>query len=365
MHTAERYAHELAVHRLGDAHGDAGLAGARRADKADKATLDIRAELLDGKVFYDAILDLLKAEVLIVEELSGFFKVDGLRGLLAPRQLKAGIEIAAQDCRLGRAEGLLHQTRQLLIELLLDLVGRGKRADFPAVFADIVRLPVLAELRLNYLHLLAEIVLALVLVHLLLRCVGQFPLKLKNVQLAAQELAEPDEPSAGVQLFEQALLFVIIQIHIVRYVICDAARLVDREHTYELLGHGFGILGQIVVIHREAAADKRNNAILADALRLVAGGHQDGVVHRRYTPCRSVPYAPPAHDKAPPPSRGGCCSAAGGSAALRGRRRRRNTYLFLPERLPRHFSAPREKYLCSRSRTFPARGAKAHARRQR
>ena len=155
MHTAERYAHELAVHRLGDAHGDAGLAGARRADKADKATLDIRAELLDGKVFYDAILDLLKAEVLIVEELSGFFKVDGLRGLLAPRQLKAGIEIAAQDCRLGRAEGLLHQARQLLIELLLDLVGRGKRADFPAVFADIVRLPVLAELRLNYLHLLA------------------------------------------------------------------------------------------------------------------------------------------------------------------------------------------------------------------
>ena len=54
-----------------------------------------------------------------------------------------------------------------------------------------------------------------------------------------------------------------------RYVICDAARLVDREHTYELLGHGFGILGQIVVIHREAAADKRNNAILADALLLV------------------------------------------------------------------------------------------------
>ena len=61
-------------------------------------------------------------------------------------------------------------------------------------------------------------------------------------------------------------------------------------------------------MHREAAADKRNNAILADALLLARAEAS----HRRYTPCRSVPYAPPAHDESPSPSRGGCCSAAGG-----------------------------------------------------
>ena len=42
MDAAQRDAHQLAVGGPGDAHGDAGLAGARRAYKADEAALDLR-----------------------------------------------------------------------------------------------------------------------------------------------------------------------------------------------------------------------------------------------------------------------------------------------------------------------------------
>ena len=58
-----------------------------------------------------------------------------------------------------------------------------------AVFVQLLRPVVLAELALYHLELLAQVVLALVAVHLLLRALGDVPLYAEQRELAGHELA--------------------------------------------------------------------------------------------------------------------------------------------------------------------------------
>ena len=74
---AERHAHELAVERAGDRLADRGLAGAGRADqREDRARLAVvldaalLAELADGEVLDDALLHVVEARVVGVEDLA-------------------------------------------------------------------------------------------------------------------------------------------------------------------------------------------------------------------------------------------------------------------------------------------------------
>ena len=100
VYTAERDTRELAVRGVGNAHGNARLAGARRADKAQHAALDIGRELAHGQILRDAVLDLFEAEVLFVQHLARGAHVERFLRARVPRQLEADIQIIADDSRL-------------------------------------------------------------------------------------------------------------------------------------------------------------------------------------------------------------------------------------------------------------------------
>ena len=100
VHAAERDTRELAVRGVGNAHGNARLAGARRADKAQHAALDIGRELAHGQILRDAVLDLFEAEVLFVQHLARGAHVERFLRARVPRQLEADIQIIADDSRL-------------------------------------------------------------------------------------------------------------------------------------------------------------------------------------------------------------------------------------------------------------------------
>ncbi len=68
-HAAERHAHELAAGRLGDRLAERGLADARRADEAQDRAGQLVGALLHGEILDDALLDLLEAVVIGVEDL--------------------------------------------------------------------------------------------------------------------------------------------------------------------------------------------------------------------------------------------------------------------------------------------------------
>ena len=68
-HAAERHAHELAAGRLRDRLAERGLADAGRPDQAQDRPGQLVGALLHGEILDDALLDLLQAVVIVVEDL--------------------------------------------------------------------------------------------------------------------------------------------------------------------------------------------------------------------------------------------------------------------------------------------------------
>src|SRR3954469_16867150 len=171
---AERHADELAAHCAGDGLADRRLARAGRADqREDRAGplvgLDaaLLAQLLHGDVLDDAVLDVLEAGVVRVEDLARVVGVEAVLGAPAPRHGDQPVEVGADHRRL--AARLAHALEAA--QLALGLLARGLRLDGPfdlrAVLVD-ERAVVLAELAPDRLHLLAQHVLALLLAGALL-----------------------------------------------------------------------------------------------------------------------------------------------------------------------------------------------------
>ena len=130
-----------------------------RLSAVDAALL---AQLLDGDVLDDAVLDVVEAGVVGVEHLARGGRVELVLGALAPRDVGQDVEVGADHLGLaGLLAGAL-QAVELALGLLADLVGHAGLGDLGAVVLD-DRAVVLAELAADRLHLLAQDVLALLL----------------------------------------------------------------------------------------------------------------------------------------------------------------------------------------------------------
>ena len=123
VHAAEAHAHELAVHRARDRLAERGLADAGRADEAEDRRLAARRELAHGEIFDDPALDLVEAEVILIEDAARRRDVD--RRLLGkgPGQFDQPVEIGPDHAVFaGRFRHAL-QAPELLARLVLDLLG--------------------------------------------------------------------------------------------------------------------------------------------------------------------------------------------------------------------------------------------------
>ena len=101
-HAAQGDAHELAPQRARDGLAERGLADAGRADEAQDRALLVALELAHRQVFEDALLDLLEAVVIGVEDVARRLDVELVLGDDAPRQLDQPFEVGARDRVLGR-----------------------------------------------------------------------------------------------------------------------------------------------------------------------------------------------------------------------------------------------------------------------
>ena len=167
---AQAHADELASGGAGDRLADAGLAGAGRADQREDragalvlADAALDAQLLDRQVLDDAVLDVLEAGVVGVEHLAGADRVEDLVGALLPRHGDQPVEVGADHRGLARLLAHALEPAELLGGLLLDRLRHAGLGDLGAVLLDDAA-GVLAQLALDRLHLLAQEVLALLLV---------------------------------------------------------------------------------------------------------------------------------------------------------------------------------------------------------
>ncbi len=144
--------------------------------------------------------------MVLVQDLLGVVEVEVVIGLDAPRQADEPVDVGADDALLRAGARDAGQAVDLLEGALLDLVRHGRLLD---LLAQLGRLGdgriVLAELLLDGLHLLAQDVLALGLVHLGLDLGLDAALELEDLDLLGEELARQPQPIRDVDGLQQLL----------------------------------------------------------------------------------------------------------------------------------------------------------------
>ena len=136
----------------------------RPVDSAEPALLP---QLAHGEVLDDAVLHVLQAGVVRVQDRARLGDVEVVLGADVPRELGHPVEVGADPAVLGRLLGRALQAAELALGLLADVLGHVGVGDLLAVLLDDVLLAVLAELLADRVHLLAQEELALALLHAL------------------------------------------------------------------------------------------------------------------------------------------------------------------------------------------------------
>ncbi len=96
---AEAHPDELATHRPGDALAEARLADAGRPDEGEDGAADLVGQGAHREVLEDALLDLLEAVVVLVEDLGGLLDVEQVGRRDVPRQADEPVDVGADDAR--------------------------------------------------------------------------------------------------------------------------------------------------------------------------------------------------------------------------------------------------------------------------
>ena len=161
----------------------------QRIGAFSRSTRCCTAQVLD-----DALLDLLEAVVIGVEHLDRGREVLADLALLAPRQREQRVDVVAHDRRFGRHRRHHLQLLQLGHRLASASFDMLRGLDLLFHLVEVGVLVALAELLLDRLHLLVQVVLALALLHLPLDAAADALLDLQDVDLAFEEAEQVLEP---------------------------------------------------------------------------------------------------------------------------------------------------------------------------
>ena len=256
-HASQGDAHELAAGGPGDGLADGRLAGAGRTDQGqDGARLavggvvdsPVAAQLHHADVLHDPVLDVVQARVVGVQHLTCLDRVQDLLGLLRPRDGDQPVQVGADHRALARLLAHALQPAQLLLGLLAHLVRHAGFLDLGAVLLR-HRGVVLVQLLADRVHLLAQEVLALLLVGARLDVVADL---LAHLQLGQALLLEVEgllQALGHVQGLQQVDLVLVGDVRRVAGGVGQGARLGDRAQEgrdpavvaaqlQELLHHG-------------------------------------------------------------------------------------------------------------------------------
>ena len=205
-HAAERHAGEFASQRLGDALAEGGFPHARRSDEAEDAAARRRVQRAHGEVLENPLLDRLQVVVVAIEDLARRFQVEPVLRHLPPRQPRDHVEVRTRDVVLGGLRRHLPQALELAVGDFLRFGREARRLEPLAELGELVVGRLFAELLFDHLQLLAQHVLALVLVEPRLDLFLDLVAHLEHLQLLGEELVEALEAPRDVRGGEQLRL---------------------------------------------------------------------------------------------------------------------------------------------------------------
>jgi hypothetical protein len=158
-------------------------------------------------VLEDALLDLLEAVVVGVEDLPGILDVEVVLGALGPGEVGDPVQVGPGHGVLGAGGGDALEPVQLLHRHLLDLGGQAGLLEPLAELVELLLLLAeLSQLLLDGLELLAQVVLALRLRHLALHGGVDLVGELEDLPLPVEELENQLHPGLEVHRLQDLLL---------------------------------------------------------------------------------------------------------------------------------------------------------------
>ncbi len=212
--TAQACANELAAHGVRDALAERGLADAGRADEAEDRAVAVRIKLSDREKFENALLDLLEAVMLVVQDFSRGGDVDDVVRALRPGEFDQPVEIGPDHRIFAGRLGHALQALQLLQRVLLRLLRHAGLGDRFAQLLDLgLVLLVLAELLLDGLHLLAKEIFALLIGQVLLGLLADVAGQLQDFEPMAERRQHLVQPRLDVDRLQDLLAFLRLHVH--------------------------------------------------------------------------------------------------------------------------------------------------------
>ena len=91
VQSAQRHAHVFALHGIGDALAETGLTNSRRTVEAEYRTLLSAVQCSYCQIFQDALLHLLHAVVVTVQDSLGARQAQVVLGIFIPRKVYHGL----------------------------------------------------------------------------------------------------------------------------------------------------------------------------------------------------------------------------------------------------------------------------------
>ena len=150
-----------------------------------------------------------------------------LLGALVPGQRDQPVEVGADHARLARLLAHALEPSELLGRLLVGLLGHLRGLDLRAVLLDDRRV-VLAELLADRVHLLAQEVVALLLVGALLDVVADALADLELLEALALQLQRQLEAVGHIDGAQQLEALLVVEVRAVAARVGQHARLADR-----------------------------------------------------------------------------------------------------------------------------------------
>ena len=338
-HAAEAHAHELAARRVGHRLAERGLADAGRPDEAEDRPLQLVGARLHREVLEDALLDLLEAVVLGIEHRLRLVEVLLDLALDAPRDRQQPVEVVAHDGGFRRHRAHLLELLQLGQRLVAGFLRELGVLDLLFELGDVVALVRVAELLLDRLHLLVQIVLALRLLHLALDARTDLALDLQHGDLALHERVDALQPLGDRRGLEDLLLVGDLDREVRGDGVGELRVVLDLRDVAEHLRRDLLVELHIALELRHRRTGERLDLLLgADALGHLLHLGLEVVRH-----CRCSAGCARARCPRPAPSR--CRRAASGAA---GRRRacRPDRWRRSPDRHRRRSSARQAGCAC-------------------
>ena len=198
--------------------------------------------LRHGQVFEDAVLDLLQAVMIFVQDLPGALDVQLILRRDRPGQFRQPLEVGPQRRILGRDGRDAFQALKLALRLHPGQIRQARFIDLLAQVGQVLALPfaVFAEFPPDGLHLLSEIVLALGLAHLVLDLRLDAAARLRHFDFLGDQERQRLQPVLDVAQFQHGLLVFERDLQVEGDEIGHLGGLVLQveQGNPQLLGHG-------------------------------------------------------------------------------------------------------------------------------